>query len=89
MSGEIAEGLRLVATLDLRLWQIVALSLMVSLTAVAPGGQGVGEQRGDLGAQLLESRAQGGAHALVGEQHLAPEPAQARAASPSRPQAER
>ena len=34
MSGEIAEGLRLVATLDLRLWQIVALSLMVSLTAV-------------------------------------------------------
>jgi len=35
MSGEIAEGLRLVATLDLRLWQIVALSLMVSLTAVA------------------------------------------------------
>ena len=30
-----AEGLRLVATLDLRLWQIVALSLAVSLSAVA------------------------------------------------------
>jgi len=29
------EGLRLVATLDLRLWQIVALSLVVSLSAVA------------------------------------------------------
>jgi len=34
MSGEIAEGLRLVATLDLRLWEIVALSLKISLTAV-------------------------------------------------------
>lgn len=34
MSGEIAEGLRLVAALDLRLWQIVALSLQVSLAAV-------------------------------------------------------
>jgi tungstate transport system permease protein len=31
----IAEGLRLVATLDLRLWEIVALSLAVSLSAVA------------------------------------------------------
>ena len=30
-----AEGLQLVATLDLRLWQIVALSLAVSLSAVA------------------------------------------------------
>lgn len=35
MMGEIAEGLRLAATLDLRLWQIVALSLEVSLSAVA------------------------------------------------------
>jgi tungstate transport system permease protein len=33
--GEIAEGLRLAATLDLRLWEIVALSLEVSLSAVA------------------------------------------------------
>jgi tungstate transport system permease protein len=31
----IAEGLRLVASLDLRLWQIVVLSLQVSATAVA------------------------------------------------------
>src|SRR5687767_15739154 len=30
----IAEGLRLVATLDVRLWEIVALSLAVSLSAV-------------------------------------------------------
>src|SRR5204863_8534019 len=30
----LAEGLRLVATLDLRLWEIVALSLAVSLSAV-------------------------------------------------------
>jgi tungstate transport system permease protein len=35
MMGEIAEGLRLAATLDLRLWEIVALSLQVSLSAVA------------------------------------------------------
>jgi tungstate transport system permease protein len=35
MMGEIAEGLRLAATLDLRLWEIVALSLEVSLSAVA------------------------------------------------------
>ena len=34
MSAAIAEGLRLVATLDLRLWEIVALSLAVSLSAV-------------------------------------------------------
>ncbi len=34
MSAAIAEGLRLVATLDLRLWDIVALSLAVSLSAV-------------------------------------------------------
>jgi tungstate transport system permease protein len=34
MIAEIAGGLRLVATLDLRLWEIVALSLQVSLTAV-------------------------------------------------------
>lgn len=35
MFAAIAEGLRLVATLDLRLWEIVALSLAVSLSAVA------------------------------------------------------
>jgi tungstate transport system permease protein len=35
MMGEIAEGLRLAASLDLRLWEIVALSLEVSLSAVA------------------------------------------------------
>jgi len=35
MMREIAEGLRLAATLDLRLWEIVALSLQVSLSAVA------------------------------------------------------
>jgi tungstate transport system permease protein len=35
LSGAIAESLRLVATLDLRLWDIVALSLAVSLSAVA------------------------------------------------------
>ena len=35
MLAEIFEGLRLVATLDLRLWDIVALSLAVSLSAVA------------------------------------------------------
>ena len=35
MLAEILEGLRLVATLDLRLWDIVALSLAVSLSAVA------------------------------------------------------
>ena len=35
MLAAIAEGLRLVATLDLRLWEIVALSLAVSLSAVA------------------------------------------------------
>jgi len=34
MLAEIAEGVRLVATLDLRLWEIVALSLQVSLSAV-------------------------------------------------------
>jgi tungstate transport system permease protein len=34
MLAEIAGGLRLVATLDLRLWEIVALSLLVSLSAV-------------------------------------------------------
>jgi len=34
MMGGIAEGLRLVATLDMRLWEIVVLSLQVSLTAV-------------------------------------------------------
>ena len=34
MIAEIGGGLRLVATLDLRLWEIVALSLQVSLTAV-------------------------------------------------------
>ena len=34
MLAAIAEGLRLVATLDLRLWEIVALSLAVSLSAV-------------------------------------------------------
>jgi tungstate transport system permease protein len=34
MLAEIAGGLRLVATLDLRLWQIVVLSLLVSLSAV-------------------------------------------------------
>ncbi len=33
--ASLAEGLRLVATLDLRLWEIVALSLQVSLSAVA------------------------------------------------------
>ncbi len=33
--ASLAEGLHLVATLDLRLWQIVALSLQVSLAAVA------------------------------------------------------
>ena len=35
MFAAIAEGLRLIATLDLRLWDIVALSLAVSLSAVA------------------------------------------------------
>ena len=35
MLAAIVEGLRLVATLDLRLWEIVALSLVVSLSAVA------------------------------------------------------
>jgi tungstate transport system permease protein len=35
ISYSVLEGLRLVATLDLRLWQIVALSLAVSLSAVA------------------------------------------------------
>ena len=35
MLAAIVEGLRLVATLDLRLWEIVALSLAVSLSAVA------------------------------------------------------
>jgi tungstate transport system permease protein len=34
MLAEIGGGLRLVATLDLRLWEIVALSLLVSLSAV-------------------------------------------------------
>jgi tungstate transport system permease protein len=34
MLAEIAGGLRLVATLDLRLWEIVGLSLLVSLSAV-------------------------------------------------------
>ncbi len=34
MMREIAEGLRLALTLDLRLWEIVALSLEVSLSAV-------------------------------------------------------
>jgi tungstate transport system permease protein len=34
MLAEITGGLRLVATLDLRLWEIVALSLLVSLSAV-------------------------------------------------------
>ena len=34
MLAEIAEGVHLVATLDLRLWEIVALSLLVSLSAV-------------------------------------------------------
>ena len=34
MLAAISEGLRLVATLDLRLWEIVALSLAVSLSAV-------------------------------------------------------
>ena len=34
MLAAMAEGLRLVATLDLRLWQIVSLSLAVSLSAV-------------------------------------------------------
>ena len=34
MLAAIAEGLRLVATLDLRLWEIVGLSLAVSLSAV-------------------------------------------------------
>ena len=34
MLAEVAGGLRLVATLDLRLWEIVALSLLVSLSAV-------------------------------------------------------
>ena len=34
MWSEIAQGLRLAASLDLRLWEIVALSLQVSLTAV-------------------------------------------------------
>ena len=34
MLQEIAEGLRLALTLDLRLWEIVALSLEVSLSAV-------------------------------------------------------
>ncbi len=34
MLSAIAEGLRLVATLDLRLWEIVGLSLAVSLSAV-------------------------------------------------------
>ena len=35
ISYSVLEGLRLVATLDLRLWEIVGLSLMVSLSAVA------------------------------------------------------
>ncbi len=35
ISYSVLEGLRLVATLDLRLWEIVALSLEVSLSAVA------------------------------------------------------
>ncbi len=35
MLAAIAEGLRLVATLDLRLWEIVGLSLAVSLSAVS------------------------------------------------------
>ncbi len=35
ISYSVLEGLRLVATLDLRLWEIVALSLKVSLSAVA------------------------------------------------------
>jgi tungstate transport system permease protein len=35
LSYSILEGLRLVATLELRLWQIVGLSLTVSLSAVA------------------------------------------------------
>ena len=35
ISYSLLEGLRLVATLDLRLWEIVALSLAVSLSAVA------------------------------------------------------
>src|SRR5690349_23575605 len=35
ISYSVAEGLRLVATLDLRLWEIVGLSLAVSLSAVA------------------------------------------------------
>lgn len=34
MWAEIVQGLRLAASLDLRLWEIVALSLQVSLTAV-------------------------------------------------------
>jgi len=34
MLAEVAGGLRLVATLDLRLWEIVALGLLVSLSAV-------------------------------------------------------
>jgi len=35
ISYSVVEGLRLVATLDLRLWEIVGLSLAVSLSAVA------------------------------------------------------
>jgi len=35
MLDTLASGLRLVATLDLRLWQVVGLSLVVSLSAVA------------------------------------------------------
>ena len=35
MIDAIVSGLRLVATLDLRLWEIVGLSLAVSLSAVA------------------------------------------------------
>jgi len=35
IANSVLEGLRLVATLDLRLWEIVALSLEVSLSAVA------------------------------------------------------
>ena len=35
IANSVLEGLRLVATLDLRLWEIVGLSLAVSLSAVA------------------------------------------------------
>ena len=35
ISYSVVEGLRLVATLDLRLWEIVGLSLMVSMSAVS------------------------------------------------------